>query len=173
MPEDLQIRSVGNIVAPLGGSITFGDEASDDFLIITEENEHTYDNPYNIIITGEDTEDTLPADQISYSITAGSELTASTVQEAIEQLEQMLYGTTPVMYTDIHSLSDNETTVSLNKTFYEDSMLVFYNGLLLNPITHYTFTGSSISLDFEVLSGDILTVVGVSTAYAESGGSLV
>lgn len=160
------ILKLGNIVSPNGASIIFGAESTEDHLNIETTNSETY-NPYSIVIVEEDTDDTIPADQVTYFAGINSAITSTTAQGAISQLEQIIYNSVPIFSQEIWELTPNQTSQVLTKTFSKDAMMVYYNGLLINETYHYTFESNTISfIDFAAEEGDILTVIGL----AASGG---
>lgn len=165
----IHMSNAGNIVAPNGAALIFGAEVNEDNAIdITMANEETY-NPYNIVIVEEDSDETLPAEQITFLPDAGSSLTGETVQIAINELEQIVYNSVPIFSQEVIELAPDMSYCNLSKTFSTSAMMVYYNGLLINEGIHYTFTGNAINfLGFSTEEGDILTVIGL----ASSGGNI-
>ena len=160
----IQVLNNGNIISPKGASIIFGAESTKDHLDISVENESTYNEPYSIVIVEEDTDETLPAEQISYETMADSALTSNNVQGVIGELESLIYAVAPTLSQEAITLRKDQETVTLNNQYSSTSMLVFYNGLLINAGLHYSFTGTSILLNgFKAEADDILTVIGLST----------
>lgn len=157
---------LGNIVSPNGASVIYGAESTEDHLNIETTNSETY-NPYSIVIVEEDTDETIPADQVTYFAGTNSAITSTTTQGAISELEQIIYNSVPVFSQEIWELTANQTSQALTKTFSKDAMMVYYNGLLINETYHYTFESNTISfIDFAAEAGDILTIIGL----AASGG---
>lgn len=164
------VTNIGNIVSPNGASVIFGAETDEDNAIdITHANQHTF-NPYNIVIVEEDTDETLPADQITFDPEPNSALTSDDVQNAINELEQIVYATTPVFTQEVWELTEGATSQSLTGTFSPATMMVYYNGLLINDTIHFSLTGKIIQfLDFSAEAGDILTVIGLSSSGGVGG----
>lgn len=166
--SSMYMANVGNIVSPNGAAIIFGAETNEENATdLTVANEETY-NPYNIIIVEEDTDESIPAEQITFSPDPGSALTGETVQTAINELEQVVYNSVPVFTQEAIELAPGMSYCSPTKTFSTTAMMVYYNGLLINEGIHYTITGNTINfLDFTFEEGDIITIIGL----ASSGGS--
>lgn len=154
---------LGNIVTPNGASLIFGSEFNEAAPTKVDANTETY-NPYTIVVVEEEDE-LIPADSVLYTDeTAG---TTKTVQDAITDVYQVAANATPTLITEMKKFTGGESSYKLTKTFFQSSMLVFYNGLLLNETIHYTFGMNKITLlDFTAEADDILTVVGLG-----SGGS--
>lgn len=162
---------LGNIVSPNGASVIYGAESTEDHLNIETTNSETY-KPYSIVIVEEDTDETIPAMQVTYDPPAGSAITSTDAQGAISELEGIIYSSVPVFSQEIWELSTNQASQALTKTFSKDAMMVFYNGLLINETIHYNFTSNVISfIDFTAEEGDILTVIGLA-AGGNSGTSI-
>lgn len=161
---------LGNIVSPNGASIIFGAESTEDKRDIQVTNSETY-QPYDIVIVEEDTDEIIPAEQISYTPPPASTITSLNAQGAISELEQIVYATTPVFSQETVLLSGDESSYTLSKTFAYESMLVFYNGLLINEGIHFTLSEKTINFsDFTSEDGDILTIIGLVSA--GNGGSV-
>lgn len=162
---------LGNIVSPNGASVIYGAESTEDHLNIETTNSETY-NPYSIVIVEEDTDETIPADQVTYFAGTSSAITSTTAQGAISELEEIIYNSVPVFSQEIWELTANQASQTLTKTFSKDAMMVYYNGLLINETYHYTFESNTISfIDFTAEAGDLLTVIGL--AASGSGGTSV
>lgn len=162
---------LGNIVSPNGASVIFGAESSDDAKSLKTTNSETY-LPYDIVIVEEDTNETIPAMQVTYEPTSGSAITSTDAQSAITELEQIIYSNVPVFTQEVHELSTNQTSQVLTNTFSENAMMVYYNGLLINKTYHYTFASNTISfIDFAAEAGDLLTVIGLA-ASGSTGSSM-
>lgn len=84
------VINLGNIVSPNGASVIFGAESTQDKQGIEINNSDTY-LPYNIVIVEEDTDETIPADMISFEPNPLSALSSTTVQNAVNELEQVVY----------------------------------------------------------------------------------
>lgn len=80
----------GNLVTPNGASLIFGEKSTEDANNLSIENAETW-NPYNIIIDEENGEDIVTADTVVYD--SNGELNSSTVQGAIDELEQLIHDT--------------------------------------------------------------------------------
>lgn len=80
--------NIGNLVTPNGASMIFGTEASDNALNLKTEHDETW-NPYTIVID-EEIDENIPANIVDYDPPANSILTATTVEEAINQLADNL-----------------------------------------------------------------------------------
>lgn len=163
---------LGNIVSPNGASVIYGAESTEDHLNIETTNSETY-NPYSIVIVEEDTDETIPADQVTYFAGTNSAITSTTTQGAISELEQIIYNSVPVFSQEIWELTANQTSQTLTKTFSKDAMMVYYNGLLINETYHYTFESNTISfIDFAAEAGDLLTVIGLAASGSGGGTSI-
>lgn len=161
MPNQLR---VGNITTPEGASIIFGSESTNDNQDILLTNEDTY-NRYNIVVVEEDTDETLPAQQITFLPDVGSSLTSNNVQTAINELEQIVASSVPVFTEEAWILEEGQSFQVLTKTFSASAMMVYYNGLLINKNIHYSFSNNTITfLDFTAQEEDILTVIGLAAA---------
>lgn len=159
-----EFLKVGNIVSPNGASVIFGAESSEDGTSLKTTNSDTY-LPYDIVIVEENTDETLPAEQIIYDPPSDSAITSTTVQGAISELENIIYATTPIFSQEVVTLTANAGSCTLSKTFSSTAMMVFYNGLLINEGIHFSLSGKIISfLDFAAEEGDILTVIGLASA---------
>lgn len=162
--------NVGNVVSPSGASIIFGATSNDDNTSISTTNDDSY-NPYNIIIIEEDENESIPGELVEFSPDANSSLTSSNMNAAVNELEQIIYNSVPVFTEEVQTATADQTSFSLTKTFNASNMMVFYNGLLINNGTHFTFSSNTITLsDFKAEAGDILTVIGLA---ASSGGSSI
>lgn len=162
--------NVGNVVSPSGASIIFGATSNDDNTSISTTNDDSY-NPYNIIIIEEDENESIPGELVEFSPDANSSLTSSNMNTAVNELEQIIYNSVPVFTEEVQTATADQTSFSLTKTFNASNMMVFYNGLLINNGTHFTFSSNTITLsDFKAEAGDILTVIGLA---ASSGGSSI
>lgn len=160
---------LGNIVSPNGASVIYGAESTEDHLNIETTNSETY-NPYSIVIVEEDTDENIPADQITYFAGVNSAITSTTAQGAISELEQIIYNSVPVFSQEVWELTANQTSQALTKTFSKNAMMVYYNGLLINETYHYTFESNTISfIGFSAEAGDLLTIIGL--AASGSGGA--
>ena len=165
----IRMSNVGNIVSPNGASVIFGAEVDESNAIdITLANSHTF-NPYNIVIVDEDTDESMPADMITFSPNSGSALTSNNVQSAINELEQVVYSTTPSFSQEVWQLTEGASSQTLNNSYSAEAIMVYYNGLLINNTIHFSLTGKILRfLDFTAENGDILTVIGFSSS---GGGS--
>ena len=160
---------LGNIVSPNGASIIFGAESTDNNLDILTQNYDTY-APYNIVVVEEDDDESIPAEQVTFSPGPSSNLTSSNAQSAISELEQIVYNSVPVFTQETYELTANQSYQSLSKQFTSSAMMVYYNGLLINESIHFNFSNNAISLiGFSAEVGDILTVIGL--AAGGSGGA--
>lgn len=158
------VIKLGNIVSPNGASVIFGAESTQDNRGIETVNSDTY-LPYDIVIVEEDTDETLPAHQITFEPEPDSALTSNNVQSAISELEQIVYATTPVFTQEVWELAEGATSQSLTGTFSPAAMMVYYNGLLINDTIHFSLIGKTIQfLGFSAEAGDILTVIGLSSS---------
>ena len=159
---------LGDVISPKGASIIFG-KTIDDSLLGVEPNGDTF-APYTVVITEED--DLLTANDVTYVDQSGN---TQTVQDAIDDVYQVAANATPTLITEMTRLPSGADSYTLTKSFSTDSMLVFYNGLLLNETIHYTFNMNKITLiDFEAETNDILTVVGLGSGGSGTGtGGLV
>lgn len=168
----IYMTNTGNIVSPNGAAIIFGAETNEENAIdITVANDETY-NPYNIVIVEEDTDESIPAEQITFSPNPGSSLTGETVQTAINELEQAIYNNVPIFTQEVIDLNAGASSCSLSKSFSSNATMVFYNGILINSGKHYSMTNSTISFSgFSAEAGDILTVIGLAASGGNSGGS--
>ena len=161
---------LGNIVTPNGASLIFGSEYNENELVKVNANADTY-NPYTIVVVEEE-DDLIPADDILY--TNGFTGEVQSVQEAIDDVYQVAANATPTLITEMKKFSGGESSYTLTKSFSQSSMLVFYNGLLLNETIHYTFNMNKITLvDFTAEANDILTVVGLGSGGSGGTGGLV
>lgn len=156
----------GNVISPNGASIIFGAKTNEENAInLTETNIDTYNNPYNIVIVEEDDDESIPAEQITFSPDPGSALTGETVQTAINELEQVIYNNVPVFTQEIISLSTGSLSCQLSNNFSTNTMMVFYNGILINAGRHYDMMNSTMYFNgFSAEEGDILTVIGLAPA---------
>ena len=159
---------LGDVISPKGASIIFG-KTTDDSLLGVEPNGDTF-APYTVVITEED--DLLTANDITYVDQSGN---TQTVQDAIDDVYQVAANATPALITEMKQFSGGESSYTLTKTFSQASMLVFYNGLLLNETIHYEFSMNKITLvGFTAENKDILTVVGLGSGGSGTGtGGLV
>ena len=84
----------------------------------------------------------------------------------LNELQQMIYNNTPTLIQESWELSANQSSLTLNNNYSTDSIMVYYNGLLINNTIHYTYSENSKQLSFLGFSaeaGDILTVMQIST----------
>lgn len=100
---------LGNIVSPNGASVIYGAESTEDHLNIETTNSETY-KPYSIVIVEEDTDETIPAMQVTYDPPAGSAITSTDAQGAISELEGIIYSSVPVFSQEIWELSTNQAS---------------------------------------------------------------
>lgn len=166
----IQILNDGNIISPKGASIIFGAESTQDHLDIAVRNQSTYADPYSIVIVEEDTDETLPAEQISFQTEPTSAITSTNVQGAIRELEQITYANVPSLVQEVKQFTiAGQTSITLSKVYKPESTMVYYNGLLINNTIHYNLNGTSLSLiGFASETGDIVTVVGLASSGAGS-----
>ena len=149
---------VGNIVSPNGASVIFGAESTQNHRDIETLNSDTY-LPYDIVIVEEDTDETLPADQITFM--PNGSLSSTTVQGAISELDSSIYSIIPYLTSQTITATQGQIKFNVNANFNEDQMLVYYNGLLINKNIHYSYVNKTISLlDFSAEQADILTIIG-------------
>lgn len=149
----------GNVITPRGSSIIFGATADETKTDIATQNEQTY-KPYSIVCTEEE-EDNLNAVDISFTSSGG--LNSTNVQDAINEVELLVYNNTPSFSIETITAAAEVNNFTLTKTFDTSSSLVFYNGLLINNGVHYSFVNKTITLlNFLAEAGDIITVVGLS-----------
>ena len=155
---------VGNIVSPNGASVIFGAESTQDHRDIEILNSDTY-LPYDIVIVEEDTDETIPANQVTFNPSSNSILTSDNVQSAINELTLAVYATARGFTQEVCVLTEGAISRTLSGTFSPESMMVFYNGLLINNTIHFLLVGKTIQfLDFAAEEGDILTVIGFSSS---------
>ena len=69
---------------------------------------------------------------------------------------------TPSFSQERFIAAGGETSFALNSEIPGDSMMVFYNGLLINLGIHYSYVNNVITLDgFSAETNDIITVIGL------------
>lgn len=162
---NINIKTLGNIIAPDNSSIIFGKTANASNTDIETEHDETY-NPYSIVCIEETGDENIEASEVSY--TPAGNLTSTNVQNAINEVEQLVYNSVPTFSMETITLSAGATSATLTKTFSATAMMVFYNGLLINNGIHYTFSNKTITLnEFSAEADDIITVIGL----ASNGGS--
>lgn len=165
----INVNDIGNVITPAGASMIFGVEATEDKQDISELRSDSY-SPYTIVYVEDDEEDTLPANQVSYSPPGDSHFEATNVQEALDQFEDLVNNNVPQLIKETKTATDGQVSFVLSKDFQEKGMLVFLNGILLNVKENYTYSNKTVSLvDFTAEADDVLTVVGL----ASSGGSMI
>lgn len=167
------VIKLGNIVSPNGASVIFGAESTQDNRGIEIVNTDTY-LPYDIVIVEEDADETIPAEQITFSPDPGSALTGETVQNAINELEQVVYNNIPSFIQETCTLTQGGTLHILTNNYNTRGMMVFYNGLLINRDIHYQIVANNSRIgillkDFVAEEGDNLTVIGLSSSGGGSG----
>ena len=87
------------------------------------------------------------------------------MQNSIVELETAIYNNAPSFTQEVWQLANNQSSQTLTNDYPNGSILVYYNGLLINENLHYSFESNTISfLDFTAELGDILTIVGVSNS---------
>lgn len=158
---NINIKTLGNIIAPDNSSIILGKTANSTNTDIETEHNETY-NPYSIICIEEDGDENIDASEVSYSPTGN--LTTTNVQGAIDEVEQLVYNSVPTFSMETVTLSAGASSATLTKTFSASAMMVFYNGLLINNGIHYTFSNKIITLSgFIAEADDIITVIGLAS----------
>lgn len=159
--SNINFKIDGNIISPKGGSAILGKEPTDDFLDIKTESEETW-NPYNIVYIEDDTDESYPADQISY-VSSGL-VESDNVQGAISELESSIFENVYTVSSEVFTLAEGDTSVTLTNKFAKGGLMVYYNGLLINETINYTYSAKTINfLDFVAEEGDIVTVIGFMT----------
>lgn len=156
--------NLGNLVTPNGASLIFGAKVEEDGLDLSAPNAHTWE-PYTIIIEEEDEGELIPADAILYDPPADSPITSTNLQTVISELVTLMGQVTPTLSSEVFTLSENASTCTYTKDFATNSIMIFYNGLMLNAGVHYTIANKVISLlDFTAEADDIITIVGFAAA---------
>lgn len=157
---DINIKTLGNIIAPDNSSIIFGKTANSTNTDIETEHDETY-NPYSIVCI-EEGDEKIEASEVIFSSTGN--LGSTNVQSAIDEVEQLVYNSVPIFSMETVTLSAGASSATLTKTFSTSAMMVFYNGLLINNGTHYTFSNKTITLSgFTAEADDIITVIGLAS----------
>lgn len=170
----------GNIVAPNGASIIYGANTTSDNFDIGNTNEETY-QPYTIVITDEELDETIRANQVQYEKRENSSIIGPTVQSALRQLEYLILSNIPTFTREIISISaanaaDAENPpLTFTNEFFEETTMVYYNGILLGNdaskgINQYEIFNEEkkIRILFPMEENDIIMLVGLSAAQNSS-----
>lgn len=159
---EINIQNIGNVITPKGGSLILAKSVDANNLEILEESTESYSS-YTIIATEEEQDEPIYASEIVFQPT--DNIDANNVQDAFVGVEQLIDNNTPQFIREAVIIDeDGESTFILENTFSSVRMLVFYNGLLLEPSLHYIYTNNTITLiDFTSEAGDVLSVVGITS----------
>lgn len=188
----ISVNNQGNIVSPNGATFLYGSKIteSNDSVSIVEQDQILL--PYEILIVDEDDEgipaesiiyEPIPGSEISGSTVAsaineledlkvsksGDTMTGALILSGREPTDEneavskkYVDNATPSFSQERFVASGGETSFTLNSQLPGDSMMVFYNGLLVNLGIHYNYANNVITLDgFSAEANDIITVIGL------------
>lgn len=188
----ISVNNQGNIVSPNGATFLYGSKVteSNDSVSIVEQDQILL--PYEILIVDEDDEgipaesivyESISGSEISGSTVAsaineldnlkvaksGDTMTGALILSGREPTNEneavskkYVDNATPSFSQERFVASGGETAFTLNISLPGDSMMVFYNGLLINLGIHYTYANNVITLDgFSAEANDIITVIGL------------
>lgn len=160
---NIETKALGNIIAPDNSSIIFGKTANSTNTDIEISLADTYKS-YNIVCIEEDEEEDDIINAADVSFTSSGSLTSANVQDAINEVELLIYNNMPTFTMETITATAGATSFTVSTIFDTASSMVFYNGLLINKDIHYTFVNKTITLNgFSAEADDIITIVGLAS----------
>lgn len=129
----------------------------------------TYESASGSEITGTNLASVIPELESLKVSKSGDTMTGALILSGADPTEEneavskkYVDNATPSFSQERFVASGGETSFTLNVSLPGDSMMVFYNGLLMNLGIHYTYANNIITLDgFSAEANDIITVVGL------------
>lgn len=129
----------------------------------------TYEAASGSEITGTNLASVIPELESLKVSKSGDTMTGALILSGADPVEEneavskkYVDNSTPVFSQQMFTAAAGQTQFTLSNNLPSNAMMVFYNGLLINLNTHYTYNNSIITLSgYSAEADDIITVIGL------------